>query len=488
MKTSLVSGFNRFIALALLISSQLSWADADSEIIVSIKPIHSIVAGLTKDITDPVLLIDGAQTPFDFELNQQQVEQLSHAKLIFWVGPELEQSLQPTLAQLPETVTVVELLSSPRLKILPSRKHPDLRDPFFWMDDRNVMIMLDEITELLIELDPGRSHIYERNRREMLKPLRRIDKEYEYGYRGMKAGVGVQYFDTLQYFEQAYALTLTGHVTGSPRDSEDAISLLKVRSRINNNETSCLFLDKGLPAANLAALTDGLNLNLGELDTLGLQFEAGPKLYLQLMEYNTDVIKACLNADMNEAEKARAAAYIDDKTLTDGIGNGRFILTNHVGQDFTELDMRGQYSLVFFGYTFCPDICPTELATITQTLKILGGQAKLIQPYFITIDPARDTIAVMNGYVSYFDPRLIGLTGSIQMIKRVADQFKAKFERGKNLAGDPALYTMDHTTSLYLMAPDGTFVTKFAYGITADVLAEELKSIIAGNQRFPSLR
>ena len=477
MKTCFRHQLQGAIAILLLLFSVASLAAESFNVVVSVKPVHSIVSGLMKDIAEPLLLIDGKNTPYNFTLKAADQEQLQNANLVIWVGPELEESLQQTISRLPETVRVVELLSSPDLKILPARKQPDLRDPFFWMDDRNVMILLNQLTETLVELDPARAHIYIRNRYDMLIPLRRIDKEYEYGYRGLKAGLGVMYFDILHYFEQAYALTTLERVAGSPRDTEDAISLLKVRSRIRSKEAVCLFIDKSMPARNLEMLTQGQSVNIGVLDTLGMQFDAGPELYLKLMEYNTDIIKQCLNADMDAAARARLASLSEELAPVDGLG-GRFILTDHLGQTFTEQEMLGHYTLVYFGYTSCPDVCPTSLSILTLALKLLGERAAKVQPYFITVDPERDTVAKLNHYVSYFDSRLIGLTGSETMIQRVAEQFKVNYEKGESDPTDPDLYSMDHSSSLYLMAPDGRFVTKFANAISAQMLAHELQQII----------
>ncbi len=469
--------FILLVSCGLMVTSLPAWSANKFRVVTSIKPVHSIVSGLMQDIGEPLLLIDGKNTPYNFELSETQQQQLAESSLFIWVGQELEKTLQSTVSQLPETVKVIELLSSPDLKILPSRQNPDFRDPFFWMDDRNAIIMLDELTEALVQLDPARSHIYIRNRMAMLDPLRRIDKEYEYGYRGLKAGLGVSYYDNLNYFEQAYALQTLDRVSGSPWDVERVTDLLKVRTRITSHEAACLFIDKSMPAKNLQLLTAGQSINIGELDTLGLDLQAGPELYLKLMEYNTDVIKRCLNANLDAAAKARMAAYGDDSPVIDGLG-GRFFLTNHLGQTVTEQDMKGKYSLVFFGYTSCPDVCPTSLTVLTQALQQMGVLAEQVQPYFISVDPERDTVKLLRNYVSYFDQRLIGLTGSEQMIKRVADQFRVKYEKGPRDKSDSSLYTMDHTASLYLMAPDGSFVTKFANGITADALVKEFAAII----------
>ena len=460
------------ICLVWLLASSVCLAE-DLNVVVSIKPVHSILAGLMKDSTPPLLLISGQDTPYSFRISPSQEQKLSDADLIVWVGPELEHSIEAPIKRLGKNAKVMELLSNPALKILPSRKQDDRRDPFFWLDDRNAMILLDELTLALIEADPARAHIYARNRIAMLKPLKKIDREYENGYRGLKAGLSVQYFDTLQYFEQAYALTTLDRVAASPRDTADATSLLKVRERIVNKEVACIFTEKGMPTDNLALLTQGQDINVGELDSLGTEFEAGPDLYLRLMQHNTDVIKACLNADMQEAAAARAVASSDNTPVLDGLG-GRFILTDHLGRTVTEQDLVGHYSLLYFGYTFCPDICPTGLQTLANALQLMGEKAEKVRPYFVTVDPDRDTVEVMRTYVGYFDPRLIGLTGSNAMIRRVADQFKAKYEKVESTSSDPNRYSMDHSASFYLMDPNGHFISKFAYGIDSETLAREL--------------
>ncbi|MCG8044596.1 MAG: SCO family protein [Candidatus Thiodiazotropha endolucinida] len=141
--------------------------------------------------------------------------------------------------------------------------------------------------------------------------------------------------------------------------------------------------------------------------------------------------------------------------------------------------MKGKYQIVYFGYTFCPDICPTSLQILFQALDILGEGSELFQPYFITIDPDRDTIAVMRNYVQYYDERLIGVTGSVEMIERVASQFKARYEKVvEEDTTDPSMYLMDHTASLYLLDPEGRFLTKYAHGIAPEDLAQQLRMLL----------
>ncbi|MFA7096589.1 MAG: SCO family protein [Gammaproteobacteria bacterium] len=157
---------------------------------------------------------------------------------------------------------------------------------------------------------------------------------------------------------------------------------------------------------------------------------------------------------------------------------GRFMLMNHYGETVTNLDYRGKFQLITFGYTFCPDICPTTLFNMAQALHLLGESAKQIQPLFVSVDPERDTPKVLREYVAYFHPDIIGLTGPAELVKRAADNFKVKYEKVIDPNRDPRLYAVDHSAGIYLMAPDGQFIVKFAHALPPDQLAERLRAIL----------
>ncbi|MEW8659446.1 MAG: SCO family protein [Candidatus Thiodiazotropha endolucinida] len=465
------------LILGLLITPVSEGADS-LRVMASIKPIHSIIAGLMEDAETPELLIDD-QIPYAYSPTEEQLASMRSADILFWVGAELEPRLAEIIETLPPQVKVIELLSHQGMKILPARADPDQRDPFFWLDNRNLLIIIDDIARLLQDADPLRTHLYERNRRNILSRLSRIDREYEYGYRGMKAGLGIQYFDTLQYFEQAYALKIIDHVASTPGKEVDTAELLKVREKIVNGEVTCLLSENGFPARHSELLMNKGSVNHGELNSLGFGIKAGPHLYFEIMEHNTHVIKRCLKAESQTAETATKTIIPERAVSIEGIGGGQYILTDHMGRLVTKESMKGKYQIVYFGYTFCPDICPTSLQILFQALDILGEGSELFQPYFITIDPDRDTIAVMRNYVQYYDERLIGVTGSVEMIERVASQFKARYEKVvEEDTTDPSMYLMDHTASLYLLDPEGRFLTKYAHGIAPEDLAQQLRTLL----------
>ncbi len=157
---------------------------------------------------------------------------------------------------------------------------------------------------------------------------------------------------------------------------------------------------------------------------------------------------------------------------------GPFELVDHKGQVARDSDFRGAYLLVMFGYTFCPDICPTELQVMTEAMEQLGQEAAKVQPLIITVDPERDTVAIMADYVENFHPALIGLTGSKAQVKAAAKAYHVFF--AKTPLDEDGDYFMDHSAFIYLMGPDGTYLHHFAPTITPQVMAEKIRAVIAG--------
>jgi len=153
---------------------------------------------------------------------------------------------------------------------------------------------------------------------------------------------------------------------------------------------------------------------------------------------------------------------------------GRFMMQDHNGQVLTDRAFQGQFMLITFGYTFCPDICPTNLSDMSQALDILGDKASDVVPIFVTVDPDRDGTLQLRDYVSHFHPRMVGLTGSDAMIKRMAESYKVIYDIQKPEDSDEEQYLIDHTASMFLMAPDGRFLVKFMHGIDPADMAQRI--------------
>jgi protein SCO1/2 len=176
---------------------------------------------------------------------------------------------------------------------------------------------------------------------------------------------------------------------------------------------------------------------------------------------------------------ARSAAEIMDILMwnREPVG-GPFELIDHAGKPRTERDFRGKLMLVYFGFTYCPDICPTDLQAIGLALDKLGAEAERVQPLFITVDPERDTAQHLAEYVPMFHPRLIGLTGSADAIRKAADAYKVYYAK-VDLGKDPSDYTVDHTAFIYLMDRDGNYLGFFPPGTTADRMVEIIRPRLA---------
>jgi protein SCO1/2 len=174
---------------------------------------------------------------------------------------------------------------------------------------------------------------------------------------------------------------------------------------------------------------------------------------------------------------ARLAVWTgaEHQSATSGSGaiGGAFTLVHHDGRTVTEQDFRGRWLLIYFGYTFCPDVCPTSLTLMTSALDRLDeAERAKVTPIFITVDPARDTPEVMAGYVSAFAADMIGLTGSDEQVAAAMKAFKVYAAKVKS--DDPTAYTVDHSSILYLIGPDGRFVQHFAHGVGVEDIAAGL--------------
>jgi protein SCO1/2 len=153
---------------------------------------------------------------------------------------------------------------------------------------------------------------------------------------------------------------------------------------------------------------------------------------------------------------------------------GSFTLEDGNGKQVTSRDFHGKYMLIYFGYTFCPDVCPTTLTDVADAMDRLGSNADRVQPIFITVDPKRDTPAVVKQYAAAFSPRLIGLTGSPEQIAQVAKEYRVYYAEHRTGPG-PGDYLMDHSSILYLMGPDGNFIAP----VRADETGAEMAADIA---------
>jgi protein SCO1/2 len=160
---------------------------------------------------------------------------------------------------------------------------------------------------------------------------------------------------------------------------------------------------------------------------------------------------------------------------------GHFELIDFNGKPFTDKDLKGKYSLIYFGYTYCPDVCPTELQTMTAALEQLGSLAEKIRPIMISVDPKRDTPKVLKEYLSNFYPTFIGLTGTPEQIKKAGNAYRVFYRKTDEKSASD--YLMDHSSIVYLMDENGKYLKHFAYGTTPEKLAQGIRKAIEEHEK-----
>ncbi len=158
---------------------------------------------------------------------------------------------------------------------------------------------------------------------------------------------------------------------------------------------------------------------------------------------------------------------------------GEFALTDHTGAPRTDRDFHGSHTLIYFGFTWCPDVCPSAMLVMAQVLEDLAAQGETVQPLFITVDPQRDTVEKLADYVSMLIPGLVGLTGSEEAVAQALESFGI-YRRSHAAGPEDAEYLVDHASLFYLMGPDGAFVRYFEPKRGPTQIALEIERTLAG--------
>ncbi len=184
------------------------------------------------------------------------------------------------------------------------------------------------------------------------------------------------------------------------------------------------------------------------------------------------------------SERGPASTVQVGTTTTTGTASigGPFTLVDQHGQTRSDGDFRGRYMLVYFGYTYCPDFCPTSLTTMTAALDLLaqsdGTLAQRVVPIFITVDPERDTVDALAAYAPHFHQSLVALTGTAAQIAAAAEAYRVYYAKIEDPGASD--YLVDHSTFIFLMDPEGRYVTHFAPNATPEAIAETLKDAAGG--------
>ncbi|GES45095.1 zinc ABC transporter substrate-binding protein [Rhizobium dioscoreae] len=304
----------------LLVSTTATAADAP-KVVVSIKPIHSLVAAVMQGVGTPDLIVDGAASPHTYALKPSNARSLQEAKVVFWVGPGMEAFLQKPLAALGTNATVVELDDAPGIAKLKFREggafepHDDGDeheasddhahdhdhdhgefDTHLWLDPHNAKAMVAEITTSLVAADPANALTYEANQKTLDDKLDALDAEIASTLAPVKDKPFIVFHDAYQYFEHRYGVRVSGSITVSPETIPGAQRVAEIRSKVADLGATCVFAEPQFEPKLVNVVLEGTAAKSGVLDPEAATLPQGPDLYFDLMRGIASSLKTCLSA------------------------------------------------------------------------------------------------------------------------------------------------------------------------------------------------
>ena len=293
----------------LLVMLMPSLASAAPDVVVSIKPIHSLVAGVMAGVGQPQLIVSGGSSPHVYSLRPSDARKLERAQLVFWVGPIFEGFLEKPLAALAGKAEIVELAHAPGVALLPARRggdweadedeHADAasaaeQDGHLWLDPDNAKAIVRLAEGKLAALDPPNAARYTSN---AVALAQRIDA-LEASLRQRLAPVGgrpfVVFHDAYQYLERRYGLAAIGSITVSPEHLPGAQRIQAIRAKVSSLGAACVFSEPQFAPRLVQTVIEGTHARTGVLDPEGASLRAGPELYFTLMDGLADGLVACL--------------------------------------------------------------------------------------------------------------------------------------------------------------------------------------------------
>lgn len=341
-------------AFAALLSSAALFAAASSahaapDVVVSIKPIHSLVAAIMKGVGEPKLIVEGAASPHTYSMKPSNAATLQSADLVFWVGPGMEAFLTKPLEALASKAAVVSLEDAPGVIKLPLREggafephddgdhdhghdhdhgdtghdhdagshateahdhHDDhahdahgegdhgeaAYDTHLWLDTANAKAMAEEIERALVAADPADAEIYQTNAAALMKRLDALDIELKAELAPVKSKPFIVFHDAYQYFEKRYGVTVAGSITVSPETMPGAERIREIHQKVADLGATCVFAEPQFEPKLVSVVTEGTKARSGTLDPEAATLNAGPDLYFEMMRGLATNITTCLSA------------------------------------------------------------------------------------------------------------------------------------------------------------------------------------------------
>lgn len=266
--------------LVVLMTASRAVAMNDGSIVVSVKPLHSLVANITKGVSNPLLILSGPASPHAYALKPSNASALAKAKLIFWVGPQLETFLQKPLATLAR-----------QAKIISFPGNEASTDPHLWLDPDRAKQMVIKIAAALSQQDPANSSAYQANLQTTLAQLDKLDKTLRTRLAQIKPFV--VYHNAYGYLARRYRLQIAGVLVDNPEIRPGAKRIGQLRQKLKAENITCLFSEPQFDPKIITTLTDNTNIKPATLDPLGSTITAGPDHYFKMMEQLATTLQDC---------------------------------------------------------------------------------------------------------------------------------------------------------------------------------------------------
>jgi zinc transport system substrate-binding protein len=289
--------FVHILLLPALVLFFTATAGASPQVLVSIKPLHSLVAGVMDGVATPQLLVKGGGSPHGYTLRPSEARALSRADLVVWVGPELESFLVKPLTTLGKQAHSLELEQALRDSLLNKRRtgtweapahhhknsHGTATDLHLWLDPKLAQKIVALTADTLIQIDPDHQQQYRTNRDKVIARLQRLDTKLKEQLAPYKGVPYIVFHAAYQYFEAAYGLTAVGSITIDPERKPGAKRVKEIRDKIIHLKARCVFSEPQFKSQLVATIIKGTGAKTGTLDPLGADLEAGPDAYFQLL-------------------------------------------------------------------------------------------------------------------------------------------------------------------------------------------------------------
>jgi zinc transport system substrate-binding protein len=301
-----MSGRNLLAILLLASASCSQRTDAAPDVMVSIAPVHSLVAAIMEGVGNPELLVPPGASPHSFALRPSDMRGLHAADLVIWIGASLERFLAKPLTTLDETTARMAVAKLPGIELLSTRQgdwddaeqaetaHRHAIDPHLWLSPANARVIVTQVAERLVRIDPANAQRYRANANRTLRRLMGLDAGLKRELEPVKNVPYVTFHDAYQYFEEHYGLSPAGSITTSPEITPGARRIVRIRELVETGDVRCVFSEPQFTPALAQTVLEDTRANHGVLDPEGTGIPPGPDAYFMLMERVAESLIDCL--------------------------------------------------------------------------------------------------------------------------------------------------------------------------------------------------